>query len=164
MEHSQKVVAVPPGATIREQLQNRGMSQKEFAIRMDMSEKHISHLINGKVELTQDVAQRLDSVLGIPAKYWNRLELAYREQLNRVKLENENKNELDLAAKFPYKKLVQLGWVMQTNNREEQLNQLRHFFEVARLNVINSLSINNSDYFQIAKAQKDILDKREKQR
>lgn len=39
------------------------MSQKELATRMDMSEKHISKLINGEVPLTQDVAMRLDGSL-----------------------------------------------------------------------------------------------------
>ena len=47
---SKNFIAIPPGETIREQLENRGMTQKEFAQRMDMSEKHISNLINGKVE------------------------------------------------------------------------------------------------------------------
>lgn len=46
---SKKTIATPPGATIREQLEDRGMTQKEFALRMDMSEKHISRLINGEV-------------------------------------------------------------------------------------------------------------------
>jgi HTH-type transcriptional regulator/antitoxin HigA len=54
---------------------------------MGMSEKHISRLINGKVELTLDVSLRLESVLGLPAKFWNNLELLYREQLSRVKAE-----------------------------------------------------------------------------
>lgn len=84
MMHSKNTIAVSPGATIKEQLDNRHMSQKKFAIRMDMSEKHISHLINGKVELTFDVAQRLEEVLGVPAKVWSGLEIRYRERLAQV--------------------------------------------------------------------------------
>ena len=79
MIQSKSILAVPPGTTIHEQLENRGMSQREFAQRMGMSEKHISRLINGKVELTPEVALRLESVLGIPAKFWNNLESIYRE-------------------------------------------------------------------------------------
>lgn len=58
MERSRTYVATPPGATIKEQLLNRGMNQKEFAARMGMSEKHISKLINGEVQLTIDMARR----------------------------------------------------------------------------------------------------------
>ena len=54
MVQSRSFIAVPPGATIKEQLEDRGISQKEFASRMGMSEKHISQLINGQVRLTSD--------------------------------------------------------------------------------------------------------------
>ena len=67
MVKSRSFIATPPGATIKEQLLDRGLSQKEFAVRMGMSEKHISKLINGEVQLTPDVAVRLEMVLGVPA-------------------------------------------------------------------------------------------------
>ena len=70
MVKSHSFIATPPGATIKEQLLDRGLSQKEFAVRMGMSEKHISKLINGEVQLTPDVAVRLEMVLGVPAKFW----------------------------------------------------------------------------------------------
>ena len=85
MVRSRSIIATPPGATIKEQLNDRGMSQKEFAVRMDMSEKHISKLINGEVQLTPEVAVRLEMVLGVPAKFWNNLEAIYREKLIKPK-------------------------------------------------------------------------------
>ena len=88
MVRSQSYIATPPGATIREQLKDRGMSQKEFAARMDLSEKHVSKLINGEVQLTPEVALRLEMVLGVPAKFWNSLEAIYREKLLKVEAEN----------------------------------------------------------------------------
>ena len=84
MVKSRSFIATPPGATIKEQLLDRGLSQKEFAVRMGMSEKHISKLINGEVQLTPDVAVRLEMVLGIPAKFWNKLEAIYREKLEKA--------------------------------------------------------------------------------
>ena len=45
MVKSRSFIATPPGATIKEQLLDRGFSQKEFALRMGMSEKHMSKLI-----------------------------------------------------------------------------------------------------------------------
>ena len=62
MVRSRSYIATPPGATIKEQLNDRGMSQKEFAARMDMSEKHISKIINGEVQLTPETAVRLEMV------------------------------------------------------------------------------------------------------
>lgn len=88
MIRSRTFIATPPGATIKEQLNDRGMSQKEFSARMDMPEKHISRLINGDVQLTPKVAVRLETVLGVPAKFWSNLETIYREKLVRVETEN----------------------------------------------------------------------------
>ena len=85
---SQTLLAIPPGATIKEQLLDRHMSQKEFAARMNLSEKHISRLINGEVQLTQEVALKLEFVLGVPAAFWNNLEAIYREK--EVYLRSDN--------------------------------------------------------------------------
>lgn len=51
MARSKTYIATPPGATIKERLEYRGMSQREFARRMDYSEKFISQLINGQWSL-----------------------------------------------------------------------------------------------------------------
>ena len=39
MLRSKSIIATPPGTTIKEQLEDRGMTQKDFAARMGMSEK-----------------------------------------------------------------------------------------------------------------------------
>ena len=79
MVRSRSFIATPPGATIKEQLNDRGMSQKEFSARMDMSEKHISRLINGDVQLTSEVAVRLEMVLGVPASSCRNQHPGYRK-------------------------------------------------------------------------------------
>ena len=171
MLHSKSVIAVPPGATIREQLEIRGMSQREFAQRMGLTEKHISRLINGKVELTPDVALRLESVLGAPASFWNNLEAIYREQIARVNTENELEKDIAIAQKFPYSEMAKLGWVTATRKIEERVENLRSFFEVARLGILDDLRVpgiayrkagenSESDYALAAWAQKARLDAR----
>lgn len=173
MLHSKNTIAVPPGATIREQLENRGMPQKEFALRMGMSEKHISRLINGKVELTPEVALRLESVLGLPARFWNNMESVYREQLSRVESELDMENDEIIASKFPYHKLVSLGWVPATRKINEKVENLRAFFEVAKLGLLDNLRIpgiafringenDKSNYSLAAWAQKARIEARKK--
>lgn len=129
-------IAVPPGETIREQLSDRKMSQKEFAARMNMSEKHISRLINGEVHLTQETAIRLEMVLGIPARFWNNLEALYREDIVRVEAENAAEPDLAAAEKFPYDEMAELGWVTETESSMERVFNLRKFFEVAELSLL----------------------------
>ncbi len=88
MIESKSYIAVPPGATILELLEDRGIRQKEFAERMEMSGKDVMGLIGGDIVLTQQTAQKLEQVLSVPASFWEKLEANYREK--RVLVENEN--------------------------------------------------------------------------
>ncbi len=97
MARSRTYIATPPGETIKEQLQNREMSQKEFAARMGMSEKHISKLVNGEVLLTYETALRLETVLRVPAQFWSNLEAIYREKLIKAKEENAMDADIKIA-------------------------------------------------------------------
>ena len=95
MMENRTYIAVPTGATVREQLDDRGMTQKEFAAHMDMSQKHVSRLINGEVQLTPDTARKLELVLGVPASFWSNLEARYRDQLAKAAAENEMDEDID---------------------------------------------------------------------
>lgn len=96
-------IATPPGETIKEQLKNENMDQKEFAIRMDMSEEHINRLIKGETPLTPEIAYRLELVLGVPAKFWNNLENIYRGKLVETHTETVSVQEvIDVIENYPY--------------------------------------------------------------
>lgn len=138
MMRSKSYIATPPGATIREQLEDRGMSQKEFAARMDLSEKHISKLINGEVQLTPDVAVRLETVLGVPAKFWSNLEAIYREKLLKVEAENAMDEDEALAQQFPYSEMVKYGWIQATKILKEKVIYLRQYFSVVKLSLLGN--------------------------
>lgn len=136
MVRSRSIIAIPPGATIKEQLEDRNMTQKEFAARMDMSEKHISRLINGEVKLSTQTAVRLEMVLGIPAQFWNRLEAIYREKLEKARAENDLEAEETIAKKFPYSEMVKLGWVPAAKKAKDKVISLRKYFEVVQLGLL----------------------------
>lgn len=81
-------IATPPGATIKERLLDLGMSRKEFASQMGIPEEHIRKLIDGEISLTPDIALQLETVLGIPARFWNNLEHIYREKQQAIQAGN----------------------------------------------------------------------------
>ena len=87
------IIATPPGETLREQLETMGITQRELARRTGLSEKHISHLVNGDVLLTARTALLLEAALNVPASFWLRLEATYREKLARIQLETESAHE-----------------------------------------------------------------------
>lgn len=136
MVRSRSFIAVPPGETIKELLDDRGMSQKELSVRLDMSEKHVSKLVNGEVQLTMDMARRLEMVLGPSAQFWCKLEAFYREDLAKAFEENAMEEDIAIAKKLPYKEMVNLGWVEDLTAWTEKVICLRKFFEVAQLSLL----------------------------
>ncbi len=84
MIKSNKVVALPPGAIIKEQLDERSIGKKEFIVRMEMSKMDANKLINDEILLTKDIALKLELVLGIPYKFWLNLEKIYRKKLKMI--------------------------------------------------------------------------------
>ena len=157
MVRSRSIIATPPGATIKEQLNDRGMSQKEFAARMDMSEKHISKLINGEVQLTPEVAVRLELVLGVPAKFWNNLEAIYREKLIKAEAENAVDKDEEIAKKLPYNEMAKYEWVPETRVLKEKVLNLRKFFEVVELSLLENIQITRIACRRLAITEKSDL-------
>jgi len=138
MEIKNSIIAIPPGETIKDQLKIREMHQTEFAKRMGMSTKHISQLINGKVPLTHQTTLKLESVLGIPARFWNNLEAIYQEDLARIEQEIELEEELSIVALIPFNEMAKKGWVKATKIAHEKVDELRSYFGVASLkNLVN---------------------------
>ena len=157
MVRSSNYIATPPGATIKEQLTYRGMSQKEFAVRMNMSEKHISKLINGEVQLTPETALKLEIVLGVPAKFWNNLEAIYREKIIKANAENVMDADIIIAKQFPYNEMSKYGWVPGTTDAKEKVINLRKYFEVVELSLINNKLITRIACRRLAITEKSDL-------
>ncbi len=91
-------VAIPPGETIKELLDDRGISLKEFAYKMNASEKFILKLINGDISIDSDIAKRLEMILGVPESFWINLENIYQEDLIKVRNENEMDSDEEVCV------------------------------------------------------------------
>ncbi|UNC93506.1 HigA family addiction module antitoxin [Candidatus Contubernalis alkaliaceticus] len=55
-------VAIPPGETIKENMKYLGMNQKELAMRLEITPKHLSNIVNGHDPITYDTALKLETV------------------------------------------------------------------------------------------------------
>ena len=72
-------VAIPPGEYLAEEIEARGMSQKELARRMGRPLNAINEIIKGKKSITAETALQLEAVMPeIPARFWLNLETDYQ--------------------------------------------------------------------------------------
>jgi addiction module HigA family antidote len=121
----------PPGDTLLDILEERGMSQAELARRMGRPTKTINEIARGKAAITPGTALQLERVLDIPAAFWNNREQQYRQYLARVEEEARLRQQIDWAAKFPVKAMVKLGWIDAISNELQQVIHLLQFFAIA---------------------------------
>jgi HTH-type transcriptional regulator/antitoxin HigA len=129
-------VAIPPGKTIRENMKYLGMNQKELALRLGITTKHLSNVINGNDPITYETALKLETVLGPKAQFWMNLETNYQLTKARLKREADLEADLEILKGVPYKSMSDFGWVPATDNRQERINNLRGFFGVASLKAV----------------------------
>lgn len=97
--------AVPPGTTLKEVLEDRGISQSEFEVRTGMAEKTISQIINGIAPITYETAEKFELALSIPANFWNRREMSYREAIARKEAMAKMEEEIAWLSEIPVKEL-----------------------------------------------------------
>ena len=76
-------IAIPPGEYLAEEIQARGISQRELAKRMSRPANAINEIVNGKKAVTAETALQVEGVMPeIPARFWLNMEADY--QLTRA--------------------------------------------------------------------------------
>ena len=124
-------VVSPPGETLLEILEDRGMSQAELAERTGRPKKTINEIIKGKAALTPETAIQLELVLGTPASFWNNREQNYRDWLARQEERKNLSKHITWMRQFPVSNMIKHGWITKFNNQIDQLIEILRFFAIA---------------------------------
>jgi HTH-type transcriptional regulator / antitoxin HigA len=83
-------IAIPPGEFLMEEIEARGLSQKELARRMGRPLNAINEIVKGKKVITAETALQLEEVMPeIPARFWLNLETDF--QLTKAIIVKKNK-------------------------------------------------------------------------
>lgn len=110
------------------------MTQREFALRAGLSPKHLNQLTKGTVSLSPDVAEKLESVTGIRARFWNRLEADYQSTKRRLRETRDAVAFDEWCKALPVKELIGRGYIPQEpSDKASRWEQLLAFFGVSSL-------------------------------
>ena len=83
-----------PGYYIDEIVEDRGITQADFAKRLGTTPKNLSLLIRGKQSLSVDMAMKLSKMLGTTMQYWLNLQNAFDIALAQIASEEELEREV----------------------------------------------------------------------
>jgi HTH-type transcriptional regulator/antitoxin HigA len=124
--------AVSPGETLRDRLEELGMTQAELATRTGLSTKHVNQLLQGVAHISPDTAHRLELATGIPARLWNRLEADYRATAARLQQRRVFEDDVAWLKELPVNELVNRKMLPeQPSDKVSRIQQLLAFFGVA---------------------------------
>ena len=122
---------IPPGEILGEELEARGMTQKELAARLDRPAQAINEIINAKKAITPDTAIGLEKALGIPAHFWNNLEADYRMTLARHRDKAMLSANVKWLDNYPVSEMIKRGWLNAGRDKLSRLEALMKFLGVA---------------------------------
>ncbi len=131
--------AVPPGKTLQEVMASKGMSQKELGIRTGLTQMTLNRIFRGEQPITYETAGRLELVTGVPARFWNNLELQYREQLARIEEQRRLQDGIDWLKTIPTKELRERGYLKHEKTDSELLRETLAFFGVSSVKAWHDL-------------------------
>lgn len=72
---------VHPGTLLKEEIEYRGISQKQLARQMSVSYTVLNEILNGKRPISTDYALYIEAALGIDAQLWIQMQADYNLQV-----------------------------------------------------------------------------------
>ncbi len=150
------------GEILKKELKSLGITQKEFAEVVGMSASHLSEIIKGRRPITLKQAEKIQSVLGIPAVYWIEVQAnQYVADKNETKANEEERNAGALLAQYDavvsVKDLIRRQGVKATTNKEK-VEMLQRVYRLPAPQVLSLKTNNVSGFFR--KSSKQGLDSR----
>ena len=134
---------IHPGETISDLLEERGMSQKELALRTGVSEAFLSDVINGKKNVSSGLAAGLEYAFGVPSSFWLNLQANYDAELLTLKEEESiDEEETSVLKKIhdiaTY--LIKESYIKDGLTQVRTIIELRNFFHIRKLTGLKMLA------------------------
>lgn len=142
-------IAFHPGYYIKEIVEESGLTQEDFAKRLNTTPKNLSILIRGEQSLSIDIATKLSRMLGTTIAYWLNLQQAYDTMVAEFISDEELVKEREVFKFIDYKYFRDnFSLPNLARDIDEQIKKVREFLQVSSLNVLkeNDLAVSFRSY------------------
>jgi len=121
----------PPGDTIADLLEERGIKQVELAARMGMTPKFVNELIAGRATISPTTALALERTLDLPADFWLTRDARYQEARARADADAALEEHAGWLLELPLSYLRRLNLVSKGRSKSDAVAECLKFFAVA---------------------------------
>ena len=112
-----------PGDTIVDLMNERHISDAEFATLMGLSFEDASDLLQGRSTVTLTIARKLTGALGASVEYWMSRDYQYRQDSKELHDEEDN-----WLRNLPLGDMIKFGWLSPPPLPSEELRDCLRFF------------------------------------
>ncbi len=130
------LLAFHPGYYIAETIEDMGMTQGEFATRMGTTPKTLSKLVNGQANITNDLTQKLSTMLGTSPDVWLNLQTAYDNKLIEIQQAKDLDAQKEIIDQIDYNFFKMVAGLPIVHSWKEKLLQLCKFLKVSDLRIL----------------------------
>ena len=129
-------IAFHPGYYLKEIIDDTGLTQEDFAKRLDTTPKNLSYLVRGEQSLSVEIAMKLSRMLGTSVSYWLNLQQTYDTLLAEMNSQESIEEERAVFKLLDYKYFRDYyGLPDLPRKTDEQIACLRSFLQVSSLTV-----------------------------
>lgn len=82
-------LATHPGELVRDEMRERGLTQRQLAAMAGLSPSIVSEIVRAKRSVTEEIATSLEKVLGIPMVMWMNLQSQYDHDTATIEAKQE---------------------------------------------------------------------------
>lgn len=130
------ITAFHPGCYVADIIEDMGITQAEFAIRMGTTPKTISKLVNGQCNLSNDLAQKLSTMLGTSVDVWLNLQKTYNEKLIEIEKQKAFNEQSDIASVIDYSYFIKYASLFPHRKMTDKIQALCSYLKIADLRIL----------------------------
>lgn len=119
-----------PGDTIADILAERELTVAELAGAIDKTVEQAQGLVQGKVRISNKIAERLAKNFGTSVEFWLARESQYREDLHRLQRRSVAHTKAAWLKELPLGDMIKFGWLPPVNSISEKIDECLRFFDV----------------------------------
>ena len=111
-------------------LRMSGTSVQDFAWEMDFDETQVERLLDGRLEISDELAERLATTLKVPASFWKTREAHYRKDIRRIAKSVPPEVATAWIRDLPIRDMMNFGWIENHQNLTLRVEECLRYFDV----------------------------------
>ena len=131
-----EIMAFHPGYYVAEIVEEMGITQAEFAARMGTTGKTLSNLINGQINLSNDLAQKLSIMMGSSVGFWLNLQKEFDENVIEINRQREFDAQAEIVREIDYSYFEKVANLAPAKTTAEKVENLCRYFRIADLRIL----------------------------